>query len=151
MIHSWGYIAGQSTVLDSYPWENCPKLSLRLILVPGGSTISFLPSGMEIELSGIWTSSSGGLIGNVSSAMGARFEIDSAGCAGWGWLGRVETGETNDDSGGAGGAPYTGTGRWGDDCVTGMGGANSSMRGGLYGGGGGGAMTGASSNRMNWK
>lgn len=52
------------------------------MLVPGGSTISLLPSGTLIDLSGILTTSSGDLIGNISSAMGAGGEIDPAGWAG---------------------------------------------------------------------
>jgi hypothetical protein len=76
-------VIGESTVLSSYPWENCPRLSLRLMLVPGGSTISLLPLGMDIDLPGIWTSSSGELRGSVWSATGAGDRFGPAGWTGW--------------------------------------------------------------------
>ena len=125
----------------SYPCENCPKLSLRSILVPGGRSSWLLPLGMEMEPSGMWTRSSGGLIGTLSSGkeVGDKNEPsfwvrgpEISGFSAGAWLCWMDTGEMSGFSEGTIGVPYTGAGTWGAECVIGIGGASSSMRGVLY-------------------
>jgi hypothetical protein len=106
-------------MLASYPWENCPSLSLRLMLVPGGRSSWLLPLGMEMVPSGMWISPSGGLIGTASSDKGVGDEMDPSfwirgpeitGASAGAWFWGMEAGEMDDVSGGAGGVPYTGAG-----------------------------------------
>jgi len=129
------------SIRASYPWENCPKLSLRLILVPGGRSTWSLPLGMEMEPSGMWIRSSDGLIGTLSSGKEVGDKNEPSFCVGGpeisgfsagAWLCWKDTGEMRGFWEGTIGVPYTGAGTWGGEYVIGIGGASSSMRGVLF-------------------